>query len=131
MEAVNAVGLKFKTAKAGVDIPFGKTEVVLTAPISEEYKNLNDYSAAVKIKLGNTSFLLTRDVERTWEMEMVASQQDLDVNLLLIPHHGSNSSSTQEFLDKTTHSYVIISSGRDNNYGHPHKEVLQRLVKII
>ncbi|AOY76487.1 ComEC/Rec2 family competence protein [Clostridium formicaceticum] len=127
VEAVEEAGLKFKTAKAGVEIPFGNVDAVLVAPASDTYENLNDYSAVVKITWGNTSLLLTGDVERISEEEMVVSKEDLKVDVLLIPHHGSNSSSTQEFLDKTSPQYGIISSGKENKYGHPHKELLERL----
>ncbi|AKL94601.1 hydrolase of metallo-beta-lactamase superfamily [Clostridium aceticum] len=127
VEAVEKAGLKFKTAKAGVKIPFGNVDAVLVAPISDTYDNLNDYSAVVKVTWGNTSLLLTGDVENASEEEMVASDENLNVDVLLIPHHGSNSSSTQAFLDKTNPRYGIISSGRDNKYGHPHREVVERL----
>jgi len=109
------------------EIPFGETDAILVAPISAEYENLNDYSATVKLTWKNTSVLLTGDVEKTSENEMINSSQDLDIDLLLVPHHGSNSSSTDEFLGKTTPNYAVISSGKDNSYGHPHKEVMERL----
>jgi len=127
VEAVSKAGLKFKTAKAGVEIPFGETNAVLVAPISDKYENLNDYSATIKLTWKNTSVLLTGDVEETSENEMINSNQDLDIDLLLVPHHGSNSSTTDKFLEKTTPNYAIISSGKDNSYGHPHKEVMDRL----
>lgn len=127
VDAVSNAGLKFKTAKAGVKIPFGETEATLVAPISDKYSNLNDYSATIKLTWKGSSILLTGDVEKTSEMEMINSDYDLDIDLLLVPHHGSNSSTTDEFLDKTTPSYAVISSGKDNSYGHPHKEVVSRL----
>lgn len=126
VEAVSNAGLKFKTAKAGVEIPFGETKALLVAPISEEYENLNDYSATLKLTWKGQSVLLTGDVEKESENEMISSNQDLDIDLLLVPHHGSNSSSTDEFLDRTTPTYAVISSGKDNSYGHPHKEVMER-----
>ncbi len=127
VEAVSKAGLKFKTAKAGVEIPFGETTAVLVAPISDKYENLNDYSATVKLTWKDTSILLTGDVEKTSENEMIGSEQDLDIDLLFVPHHGSNSSTTDGFLDKTTPDYAVISSGKDNSYGHPHREVMDRL----
>lgn len=127
MEAVKKAGLKFKTAKAGVEVPFGKVSATLVAPLSDKYDNLNDYSSTIKLVWGNTSVLLTGDVEETSENEMINSTQDLDIDLLLVPHHGSNSSTTDEFLDKTTPTYAIISAGEENSYGHPHKEVIDRL----
>ena len=60
---------------------------------------------------------------------MIESAYDLDVDLLLVPHHGSNSSTTNAFLDKTKPAYAVISCGKDNSYGHPHKEVRARLNK--
>ncbi|MCC5911645.1 MAG: MBL fold metallo-hydrolase [Clostridiaceae bacterium] len=127
VEAVKEAGLKFKMAKAGVEIPFGDVDAVLAAPISDTYDNLNDYSAVVRLAWGNTSLLLTGDIEKTSEEELIMSNENLDVDLLLIPHHGSNSSSTQKFLDRTMPSYGIISAGAENRYGHPHREVLECL----
>ncbi|ABW18698.1 ComEC/Rec2 family competence protein [Alkaliphilus oremlandii] len=127
--AVQNAGLKFKTAKAGVKIPFGVTTAEIVAPLSNQYENLNDYSATVKLAWKDTSVLLTGDVEKTSEKEMIESAYDLDVDLLLVPHHGSNSSTTNAFLDKTTPAYAVISCGKDNSYGHPHKEVRARLNK--
>ncbi len=127
VDAVREAGLKFKTAKAGVEIPFGETNLVLLSPISEKYKDLNDYSATAKLTWKGSSVLLTGDSEKISENEMVESGEDLNVDLLLVPHHGSSTSSTDEFLNKTRPDYAIISSAKDNSYGHPHKEVVNRL----
>ncbi|MPN26893.1 ComE operon protein 3 [bioreactor metagenome] len=60
---------------------------------------------------------------------MLAKGFDLYAEVLKVGHHGSTTSTTKEFLDMVNPRYAIISVGKDNQYGHPHKEILDRLRK--
>jgi competence protein ComEC len=89
---------------------------------------LNDNSTVVRVDIGDVSILLTGDVERDGEDILVDTMAgDLDVHILQVGHHGSNTSSHEPFLNATLPSVAIIPAGRDNQYGHPHTEVMQRL----
>lgn len=91
----------------------------------------NDASIVVKLIYGKTSFLLTGDSPKKIENYLVwLSPKELDVDVLKAGHHGSKTSSSEKFLEATSPVYAVISSGKDNRYGHPHKEVLDLLEKF-
>ena len=126
--AIQEKGHTIKTAKAGVsiiDADILKVEII--APNSTTYDDLNDYSTVVKIIYGSTSFLFMGDAETVSENEITT---DVNVDVMKVGHHGSSSSTGQAFLDKVTPKYAIISVGADNSYGHPTKEILDRLEDI-
>ena len=89
----------------------------------------NENSTVIKITFGDVSFLLTGDIEKEAEAALVEqlSNDELQSDVLVVSHHGSNSSSTAEFLDSVSPSVAVIPVGFDNPYGHPHDEVMQRL----
>lgn len=88
----------------------------------------NDKSLIIKFEIENTKFLLMGDASKTVEANLLERNLDLDCDILKVSHHGSKTATTQQFLDATTPIESIISTGR-NTYGHPHKEVIQLLLK--
>ncbi len=104
------------------------TSVKVYSPI-EDFKddNLNNYSPIIKITFGKTSFLFTGDAEEYVEKQVVNNVSNLSSNVLKLGHHGSSSSSCKEFLDAVNPDIAIITVGIDNEYGHPHNEVLDLL----
>ena len=72
------------------------------------------------------SYLFTGDAEKENESKRTWPQ----TNVLKAGHHGSNTSSSQKFLDQIKPNLIIISCGKDNDYGHPHQETLQRYEKL-
>jgi len=90
--------------------------------------DLNNNSLVIKVKYYETSILLTGDIEK--EAENILSAKELDVDILKVAHHGSKTSTTRNFLEATTPKIALISLGKDNKFGHPNKEVLDRLKKI-
>lgn len=92
------------------------------------YDDLNNYSAVLKITYGDDAFLFTGDAENIAEADMMdLYSNELDCDVLKVGHHGSDSSSSEEFLNAATPQYAVISCGNHNSYGHPHKETLNRL----
>ena len=79
--------------------------------------------------MGDVSFLLTGDIERDAENAILESfdNDELQSDVLLVPHHGSQTSSQAEFLDAVSPDVAVIPVGLTNPYGHPHDEVMQRL----
>lgn len=90
-------------------------------------KETNDTSIVLKVQLGQVSFLFTGDAERNAEEVILAAGADLSSTVLKVGHHGSSSSTSYPFLRQIMPLYAVISVGRDNDYGHPEGEVLDRL----
>jgi len=131
LNAVKDKGLKITSAKAGMDLDLGEgvTAKVL-APNKDKYDNLNNYSVVVKITYKDTSFLFTGDAEKESEQEMLNKGYDLKADVLKIGHHGSSSSTTSAFLQAVSPKYAVISCGQGNSYGHPHKEIIEKLKSL-
>ena len=87
----------------------------------------NNGSLVLRLRFGRRSFLLTGDIEREAEQELVRRGVDLRADVLKVAHHGSRTSTTAEFLDRTAASVAVISAGAGNSFGHPHEEVVERL----
>ncbi|APQ78323.1 MBL fold metallo-hydrolase [Clostridium botulinum] len=122
--------LKINVAKKGISLDLSNNSSLdFLAPVKDNYENTNDSSAVVKLTHGNTKFLFTGDAEKTSEKDILNSNEDLSSNVLKIGHHGSHSSSSKEFLDKIDPKIAIISCGKNNDYGHPHKETMKELNK--
>jgi len=128
MTAVNASGAKKIRAKAGVKLDVSALSGIFLAPNSDQYDDLNNYSAVLKITFGNVSFLLTGDAEDVSEIEMLKGGQDLQTTVLKVGHHGSTSSTTSAFLKAVSPKYAVISVGVNNDYGHPAQGTLNKLV---
>jgi len=86
----------------------------------------NSNSLITHIEYGQVSFLLTGDATHTTENWIVQNHPSLDVDIINSPHHGSKYSSTEVFLDSITPKSIIISADQNNQYGHPHQDILDR-----
>lgn len=123
--AVKNKNLKIKTGKVGVNIVNnGDLKIDIIAPVNDKYEDLNNYSAVVKITYKDNSFLFMGDAEKLSEDELTA---DVKADVIKIGHHGSYTSTSEEFLKRVSPTYAVISVGKDNDYGHPHKETIDLL----
>ena len=96
----------------------------------ETWRNLNNNSLVLKVSLGATSFLFPGDIKARAEYELISTAGDkLKSTVLLAPHHGSRTSSTEPFLGKVDPEVVIISSRWKSRFGFPHPSVLKRYNK--
>jgi competence protein ComEC len=114
-----------ETIQAGDVIRFGEVEVSSLWPPAEGNDSDNNDSVVLRIKLGERSILLTGDIEKPAERSLIASTQ-LKTDVVKVPHHGSKTSSTDDFVHATKPTYAIISVGRNSMFGHPHKDVVER-----
>ncbi|MES2985939.1 MAG: MBL fold metallo-hydrolase [Patescibacteria group bacterium] len=102
-------------------------EPYLTKPKKGEVDD-NIYSLSMKITSGEHSFIVTGDAYVLEEKKMIARYKEmLDVDVLKLGHHGSKTSTSQEFLTVTSPDEVVISAGKDNSYKHPSEVVLSRV----
>ncbi len=106
----------------------GVTIEILSPPADfPRTKSVNNDSLAFRIRYGARSFLLTGDMEKPMEANLLYEGVDLHSDVLKVGHHGSKTSTTQPFLDAVSPSIALISDGFENSFGHPHKDVLARL----
>ena len=130
LKALQAKGLKITPARAGVTIVnSGQLNVVMLAPNQAEYEDINNYSAVIKVTFDRVSFLLTGDAGEQSEAEMLLSSSP-QADVLKVGHHGSRYATSEGFLKAVNPGYAVISVGAGNDYGHPHKETLEKLKSI-
>ena len=98
---------------------------VLSPSYIQEENNLN--SIVFKIDYKNKSFLFTGDAEANNEINIINSYDMSDIDFIKIGHHGSSSSTTEEFIKEVSPDIAVISCGYKNQYGHPHKSTLDTL----
>lgn len=94
---------------------------------SGEFDDLNNMSAAVRFQYGDTYFDIMGDMEMEAEEALLEAGLDVTADVLALGHHGSDTSSTQEFLDAVQADYYIAQMGYGNSYGHPSEDVLDRI----
>ena len=109
----------------GGTFSFGTAELTVF-PVYGSYEELNDYSIVCRITHGLRSFLFMGDAEGAEEARLLESGEPLTADLLKVGHHGSRSSTGRAFLQKVSPSIALISCG-ENDYGHPHEQVLDAL----
>jgi competence protein ComEC len=119
-------GLEIEVPTVGTVWQLGSATVRLVGPV-QAFSDTNNTSLVLRIDYGSTSFLLTGDMERDAENALVASGADLDVDVLQVGHHGSETSSSYIFLNAVLPEIGVISVGEGNSYGHPHEAALSRL----
>ncbi len=90
---------------------------------------INDTSIVARLVYNQDSFLFTADIERQAERELISREAHLDSDVLKVAHHGSKTSSAEEFIKKVSPEIAVIPVGKDNRYDHPHQETLETLEK--
>lgn len=126
LDAIQNKGLKITAPKKGDTYNLGDASLeVMTDSIANK-KNLNLSSITLLMKYGNNSFLFMGDAEKENEQ----TRQWPNVDVLKVGHHGSKTSSSQDFLNQTKPKISIIMAGEGNSYGLPKQEILDRLNKV-
>lgn len=128
----DAQGTPVAVPEEGDTLQLGGAKVTILHcwPEAIDYGRTNDSSIVTRIDYGDTSFIITGDAEDWSEYMMIDDGMNLKANVLRVSHHGSGTGSSLEFLQAVQPEYAVISVGKDNGYGHPHQEVLDRLNKI-
>ena len=125
LTAIAENGYRIKTARAGTNIiDEDNFTVDILGPETIDESNLNNSSVILKMTYGSTKFLFIGDAE---EEELSSITADMSADVLKVGHHGSRTSTTEEFLYEVDPDYAVISCGRDNDYGHPHSEAIDLL----
>ncbi len=111
----------------GETFSLGTAEIKVICPVRTDYVNENDLSLGFYLSFNNTSTIICGDAEQEGEFDMARENAGLQADLYVANHHGSSTSSTDVFLNSFSPSYAVISCGKENVYGHPSAETLQRL----
>ncbi len=125
---IDTKNIPYNVPKTGDSIAFDDAIHVKVLNANEHATDNNDASIVLKIVYGNVSFLLTADAGIALEKEMM--KDDVKATILKAGHHGSNTSSSVEFVQAVHPEVAILSYGEGNKYGHPHTEVVARLQAI-
>ena len=132
LDAIEENDCSVTEGKAGVSIDLGETKIELLAPVKDDYQSLNDASVVAKITYGDISFLFAGDAEVISERDMLENDYEaLDSTILKVAHHGSSTSSSKEFIKAVSPEVAIYSCGKNNEYGHPHKETVKLIDSVV
>ena len=122
-------GLDITIPSPGDQFALGQAVVTVMGPV-KSYAETNDTSIVLWVKYGETNFLFTGDMETDAENDMLdywEGKVDWKADVLKVGHHCSNTSTGYRFLNEVNPIYGVISVGKGNDYGHPHKEPMSRL----
>lgn len=110
-----------------IPAPEGARFEVLSPYDGDRWKDMNDYSAVIRFTYGDVSFMLTGDAETPVEERILETRRDISSEILKCGHHGSSSSTSEDFLWAVDPEVAIISCAEVNDYGHPHRETMASL----
>ena len=128
LTAISNKGLKVKTAKSEVVVlDDDNLKLEFIAPNSDNYSELNNYSAVLKLTYLDNTFLFMGDAETLSENEVTC---DVEADVIKVGHHGSDSSSGIEFVKKVSPEYAIIMVGEGNSYNHPYQSIIDRYENV-
>ena len=118
--------LELEMPELGRTYDLNKLKMTVLGPRADYPDEPNNTSIVLRFDYGECSFLFAGDAERESENAILDAGCDVDVGVLLAGHHGSNTSNSYRWLLESSPQTAIISCGADNEYGHPHEEVLSR-----
>jgi competence protein ComEC len=93
------------------------------------YVATNDRSCVIEVEAQGGSFLLAGDISRIAEEDLLARRQVSKADVLLVPHHGSATSSSERFVEAVSPRYAVFSVGYRNRFGHPRADVVERYAR--
>ncbi len=127
LNSIKKQNLKLTEAKPGLIVGVGEGELEIISPV-KDYDDLNNYSAASILTYGGEKFLFTGDIEKKAENDIIKNNGFEDIDVLKVAHHGSNSSSCEEFLEIAKPEYAVIMCD-GVSYNHPHDEAVDRITE--
>jgi competence protein ComEC len=126
-------GIEYNIARAGQEIDLGNgiEMEVLNPPeglFEETSHDVDNNGVVLRLTWSKVSFLFTADIREEAEFELIVQRANLKSTVLKVAHHGSETSTTSQFLATVDPEVAVISAGADNPFGHPSPEVLERLI---
>jgi len=128
LKEISKKNINSKSVKGGESFNLGDMHIDILGPLSPD-ENLNNNSLVVKITYKDVSFLFMGDAEKTEEAQILSSGANIKATVLKVGHHGSRTSSSQNFLEKVKPDYCVISVGPDKS-NLPKEEIIKRISKL-
>lgn len=125
--AANKYSTGIQQPEIGQAFQLGSATITVLGPVHSNYENVNNISLVLMVQFGDIRFLFAGDMEQIAENDLIASGADLKADVLKVGHHGSYTATGYTFLRTVDPDFAVIPCGRNNSYGHPHKEPLSRL----
>lgn len=130
LTAIDQKEIKFTEGRAGMNRDLGGGVMMqILHPSAPSSSDLNNASIVARVTFGEISFIFSGDAESKAENQILGRGYNLDSTVLKIGHHGSRSSTTEDYLSAVKPELAVIMCGQDNTYGHPHEETLAKLVQ--
>lgn len=130
IQAMKDNAVKNTVPSVGSTYALGEASFTVVAPSDVNNEETNDHSVGILLQHGENKFLFTGDAEKEAEYDMIKyaeeSGTDIACDVYKVGHHGSKTASSEELIEAVSPEYAVISCGEDNDYGHPHAEVLNR-----
>ncbi len=124
-------GTRVAVIQEGQQVEDGEMSFTCLAPAQDYSGEIGNTSSMVlSLKYGEFDMLFTGDIEGAGEEALARSSLLKDCDVLKVAHHGSKNSGIPQFLEITHPEISLISAGRDNRYGHPHAETIERLEEL-
>lgn len=127
MEELSSGEYTIVNPKVGDIYSLGDATIKVIGQMFETNGNTNNYSTVMKVSFGEMDIIMTGDAETEVEDKILASKENIDAEILKMGHHGSDTSTSTEFLDAISPDYALISSKVGNKYEHPIKSTMEKL----
>ena len=127
MSEISTGNYTIEYAEVGTTYNIGDATFEIIGPINAPTGNLNNYSTVIKVSFGEMDVIMTGDAEKDVEADILRTGAILNAEILKVGHHGSDTSTSTEFLDAINPQYALISAKIGNKYNHPTEETMQNL----
>lgn len=130
LKVIEEKNIPVEHPRLGDSYTFADSSFRVVCPASYSYQDANSNSLGIRLSYGDSSFLICGDCTEESEQDVLYKGTDVHSDVYVANHHGSKYSNSEEFLQAVSPSYVIISCGRDNSYGHPGASVMLSIQKL-
>lgn len=127
MKQIVEGGYEVEYSQTGNMYQLGKAVIKILWQSNEPQKNVNNYSNIMKVSFGEMDIIMTGDAETEIEKEVINAELNLEAEIIKIGHHGSDTSSSDEFLNEVNPQYALISAKLGNKYNHPTEITMKKL----
>lgn len=123
----NYGGYDVEYATLGTEYKLGDATLKIIGPMEETYSNVNNYSTVLKVTYGQMDVIMSGDAETKVEKQILEAGENIDAEILKVGHHGSDTSTSDEFLNAISPDYALISTEVGNKFEHPIKTTMDKL----